>query len=154
AMGYMVYMDENGDAEGNYTLIARKPVPGVNGEYGLYPVGVFQLHENRSAVPVLQFISSIDWVAGFPPSDEPNCGFHGEKCVMWKLAVGVTGGLVLVLLVGILVAYKNWAYEQELDSLIWKIDYKDIQINECTPTTSIGRICRVRTIFLFSPHLI
>ncbi|GIY46364.1 hypothetical protein CEXT_639201 [Caerostris extrusa] len=40
AMGYMVYMDENGDAEGNYTLIARKPVPGVNGEYGLYPVGV------------------------------------------------------------------------------------------------------------------
>ncbi|CAL1291491.1 unnamed protein product [Larinioides sclopetarius] len=142
AMGYMVYMDENGDAEGNYTLIARKSVPGVNGEYGLYPVGVFQLHENRSAVPVLQFISSIDWVAGFPPSAEPNCGFHGEKCVMWKLAVGVTGGLVLVLLVGILVAYKNWAYEQELDSLIWKIDYKDIQINECTPTTSIGRICR------------
>ncbi|GIX67929.1 uncharacterized protein CEXT_50821 [Caerostris extrusa] len=36
----------------------------------------------------------------------------------------------------------NWAYEQELDSLIWKIDYKDIQINECTPSTSIGRICR------------
>lgn len=52
AMGYMVYMDDNGDAEGNYTLIARKPVPGVRGEYGLYPVGVFQLHENRSAVPV------------------------------------------------------------------------------------------------------
>ncbi|GIY14633.1 hypothetical protein CEXT_692721 [Caerostris extrusa] len=24
----------------------------VNGEYGLYPVGVFQLNENRSTVPV------------------------------------------------------------------------------------------------------
>ncbi|GFQ82470.1 guanylate cyclase 32E [Trichonephila clavata] len=142
AMGYMVYMDENGDAEGNYTLIARKPVPGVNGEYGLYPVGVFQLHENRSAVPVLQFLSQIDWVGGSAPSDEPSCGFYGEKCVMWKLAMGVTGGLVIVLLIVILVAYKNWAYEQELDSLIWKIDYKDIQINEYTPSTSIGRICR------------
>ncbi|GFS74310.1 guanylate cyclase 32E [Trichonephila clavipes] len=143
AMGYMVYMDENGDAEGNYTLIARKPVPGVNGEYGLYPVGVFQLHENRSAVPVLQFLSQIDWVGGSAPSDEPSCGFYGEKCVMWKLAMGVTGGLVVVLLIVILVAYKNWAYEQELDSLIWKIDYKDIQINEYTPSTSIGRICRL-----------
>ncbi|GFY70260.1 guanylate cyclase 32E, partial [Trichonephila inaurata madagascariensis] len=142
AMGYMVYMDENGDAEGNYTLIARKPVPGVSGEYGLYPVGVFQLHENRSAVPVLQFLSQIDWVGGSAPSDEPSCGFYGEKCVMWKLAMGVTGGLVIVLLIVILVAYKNWAYEQELDSLIWKIDYKDIQINEYTPSTSIGRICR------------
>ncbi|GIY64839.1 guanylate cyclase 32E [Caerostris extrusa] len=80
-MGYMVYMDENGDAEGNYTLIARKPVPGVNGEYGLYPVGVFQLNENRSTVPVLQFLSDIDWVGGSAPSDEPSCGFHGEKCV-------------------------------------------------------------------------
>ncbi|KAG8192571.1 hypothetical protein JTE90_015205 [Oedothorax gibbosus] len=142
AMGYMVYMDENGDAEGNYTLIARKPVPNVYGEYGLYPVGVFQLHENRSAVPVLQILSPIDWVGGTIPTDEPPCGFLGEKCVMWKLAIGVTGGLVLVLLIGILVAYKNWAYEQELDSLIWKIEYKDIQVNEYTPTTSIGRICR------------
>lgn len=56
AMGYMVYMDENGDAEGNYTLIARQHVPGsLPGDYGLFPVGVFQLHENRSAMPVCIF---------------------------------------------------------------------------------------------------
>lgn len=52
AMGYTVYMDNNGDAEGNYTLIARKPTPFDPNEYGLYPVGVFQLNENVSSIPV------------------------------------------------------------------------------------------------------
>lgn len=48
-MGYMVYMDENGDAEGNYTLIARKE---KNSTYGLYPIGIFQIPNNRTNVPV------------------------------------------------------------------------------------------------------
>lgn len=26
--------------------------------------------------------------------------------------------------------YRNWRYEQELDSLLWKVNYKDIQIKE------------------------
>lgn len=26
--------------------------------------------------------------------------------------------------------YRNWRYEQELDSLLWKIDYKDIKMHE------------------------
>lgn len=29
-----------------------------------------------------------------------------------------------------LVLYRNWRYEQELDSLLWKVNYKDIQIKE------------------------
>lgn len=37
----MGYMDENGDAEGNYTLLARKPNENVPEKYGLYPVGLF-----------------------------------------------------------------------------------------------------------------
>lgn len=67
----MVYMDENGDAEGNYTLIARKRLHveadkgetggGVGGGnsggtanagYGLYPVGVFALRSKDSKLPV------------------------------------------------------------------------------------------------------
>lgn len=52
AMGYIVYMDENGDAEGNYTLIARKMTPGSLGKYGLYPIAVFQLPENRTSIQV------------------------------------------------------------------------------------------------------
>ncbi|XP_068209435.1 guanylate cyclase 32E-like [Palaemon carinicauda] len=30
-------------------------------------------------------------------------------------------------------AMGNWRYEQELDSLLWKIDYKDIKTNDWTP---------------------
>ncbi|GJQ71688.1 hypothetical protein Trydic_g11383 [Trypoxylus dichotomus] len=51
AMGYMVYMDENGDAEGNYSLIARKPLPDNPSEYGLFPVGVFTLHRTNDVLP-------------------------------------------------------------------------------------------------------
>lgn len=29
-----------------------------------------------------------------------------------------------------LVLYRNWRYEQELDSLLWKVDYKEIQLHE------------------------
>ncbi|KFM67071.1 Guanylate cyclase 32E, partial [Stegodyphus mimosarum] len=81
AMGYMVYMDQNGDVEGNYSLISRKQVPGKLVDYGLYPVGVFQLSENQSTLPILKFLSEIDWVGGIQPLDEPICGFHGSKCV-------------------------------------------------------------------------
>ncbi|GIY94068.1 guanylate cyclase 32E [Caerostris extrusa] len=142
AMGYITYMDENGDAEGNYTLISRRKVPEQPGEYGLYPVGVFQLPENRTALPNLKFLSNIEWVGKGPPADEPVCGFHGKKCVMWKVAIFVSGVTLAVLLLALLVTYKNWAYEQELDSLLWKIDNKDIQINQYTPSTNASRIAK------------
>jgi len=29
-----------------------------------------------------------------------------------------------------LVLYRNWRYEQELDSLLWKIDFREVQIHE------------------------
>jgi atrial natriuretic peptide receptor A len=48
----MVYMDENGDAEGNYTLLARKRHLMFPQEYGLYPVGVFTLKENDNKILV------------------------------------------------------------------------------------------------------
>uniref|UniRef100_A0A182MJ61 Receptor ligand binding region domain-containing protein n=1 Tax=Anopheles culicifacies TaxID=139723 RepID=A0A182MJ61_9DIPT len=43
AMGYLVHIDENGDATGNYTILARKPVPSttVTNQYGLFPIGRF-----------------------------------------------------------------------------------------------------------------
>ncbi|KAJ8909844.1 hypothetical protein NQ315_002850 [Exocentrus adspersus] len=54
-MKYIVYMDENGDAEGNYTLIARKPLPNKENEYGLFPVGVFALRRTDSRLPLYFF---------------------------------------------------------------------------------------------------
>lgn len=48
----MVYMDENGDAEGNYTLLGRRPHHHTPGDYGLYPVGLFTL---GNKIPVSYF---------------------------------------------------------------------------------------------------
>ncbi|XP_068086160.1 guanylate cyclase 32E [Anabrus simplex] len=132
AMGYMVYMDQNGDAEGNYTLLVRKPHHVLPNAYGLYPVGVFTLGNHNSGIPDLHLMSPIDWVAGKPPIAEPPCGFRGEKCITHTREIigGVAGGLALVLAIVSLVLYRNWRYEQELDSLLWKVDYKEIQMNE------------------------
>ncbi|KAH9365533.1 hypothetical protein HPB48_000267 [Haemaphysalis longicornis] len=97
-MGYMVRMDDNGDAEGNYTLIARKGNGQKDGAFGLFPVGVFELSGNGSELPVsnmvriasidllvnrsiLNLFDTIDWINGMPPKDEPPCGFSGEKCI-------------------------------------------------------------------------
>lgn len=46
----MVYMDENGDAEGNYTVIAlgNQPTRG----YGLYPIAHFVGKEEGTNLPV------------------------------------------------------------------------------------------------------
>ncbi|XP_054711371.1 guanylate cyclase 32E-like [Uloborus diversus] len=142
AMGYMVYMDKHGDAEGNYSLIARKPIPGAAGEFGLIPVGVFQLPENRSGIQVLKLISDIEWINGIPPVDEPMCGFHGQKCVVWKIAISIFGMMIVIVLIVLFVSYRNWAYEQELDSLLWKIDFKDIEINECAASVIAGHISK------------
>ncbi|XP_069156075.1 guanylate cyclase 32E isoform X2 [Procambarus clarkii] len=136
AMGYMVRMDERGDAEGNYTLIGRQEHHSMVGEFGLYPVGGFRYTEDDyQRLPEVHLTSRIPWKTGAPPIDEPPCGYRRQKCQSQtgEIIAGVTGGVVLLLLVVSLIAYRNWRYEQELDSLLWKIDYKDIKINEWTP---------------------
>lgn len=32
--------------------------------------------------------------------------------------------------IGASILYRNWKYEQELDSLLWKVDFRDIEIKE------------------------
>ncbi|XP_014675128.1 PREDICTED: guanylate cyclase 32E-like [Priapulus caudatus] len=133
AMGYMVHMDHNGDAEGNYTLIARKSLPNGTEAYGLMPVGNFQLNaDNASTLPDLKLHSndSIEWISGHWPIDEPECGFRNEKCPVEKSwlpeILGSLGGALLIFVIILGFVYRNWRYEQELASLIWKVDYKDI----------------------------
>ncbi|CAH1122713.1 unnamed protein product [Ceutorhynchus assimilis] len=132
AMGYIVYMDENGDAEGNYTLIARKPLRHKKEQFGLFPVGIFALPRTVSRLPVLHLTEKIDWIHGDPPIAAPPCGFRDEKCITHTIEItgGVAGSLILIMLIISLILYRNWRYEQELDSLLWKIDFKDIEINE------------------------
>ena len=87
-----------------------------------------------SGIPFLKLKSNIPWPgqAG-PPVDQPPCGFHNERCPAsdyCDLLLGVIGGLLGVFLVVGGVAYRNWRYEQELDSLLWKIDFKELQLED------------------------
>ncbi|XP_046437662.1 guanylate cyclase 32E-like isoform X1 [Daphnia pulex] len=138
AMGYVVYMDSNGDTQGNYTLIGRQPYETTNHEDGLYPVGVFHIPRNHSTIPELHLVAEIMWRTGKIPIDEPPCGFRGELCISntEEIASGIAGGVAVVFIIVGLIIYRNWRYEQELDSLLWKIDYKDIQIPDLPPLSS------------------
>ena len=92
-----------------------------------------------------------------PPIAEPDCGFRGEKCISYKLEISATIAGIILLIISIvsLVLYRNWRYETgeqgnfhsinnfiainfliylELDSLLWKIDFKEIQMHECEST--------------------
>ena len=61
-----------------------------------------------------------------------------------EIVLEVGGGMVgLVLVVGS-IFYRNWRYEQELDSLLWKIEYKELQVEEMITMTD--RICLARPI--------
>lgn len=51
-------------------------------------------------------------------------GYTGE------ISAGIAGGALLLLGVVSLVLYRNWRYEQELDSLLWKVDFKEIQMHD------------------------
>ncbi|XP_029677827.1 guanylate cyclase 32E-like [Formica exsecta] len=132
AMGYMVYMDQNGDAEGNYTLIALDD-RSTRG-YGLYPIGYFVGKEQDTNLPTLRLTKEISWLFGDkgPPVAEPYCGYHGEKCNSYtgEIVGGIAGALLLIIAAVVLILYRNWKYEQALDSLLWKVNYKDIQIKE------------------------
>ncbi|KAF4520109.1 hypothetical protein B566_EDAN010265 [Ephemera danica] len=134
AMGYEARMDENGDAEGNYTLVTRQRHRRSPGDFGLYPAGIFQLGTRGELE--LHVTTQIEWPRGVPPVAEPACGFRGEKCI--------SGAVLAVLLVG-LVLYRNWRYEQELDSLLWKLDYRDIQLPSDDTSTTAGGLGALTT---------
>jgi guanylate cyclase, other len=87
---------------------------------------------SSSFIKDLQLFEKIHWVAGRPPIAAPECGFRGEKCISYarEISAAVAGAILLILTIVSLVLYRNWRYEQELDSLLWKIDYKDIQMHE------------------------
>ncbi|XP_047528315.1 guanylate cyclase 32E isoform X1 [Vanessa atalanta] len=120
-MGYWIHMDDNGDAEGNYTLLSIDPTRSP----GLYPLAV--LHKTA---PELRLLREIKWPGGRVPLSEPPCGFRGEKCVshVGAWALGASGGTLALLALAALALYRGWRYEQELDSLLWKIDFRDLHL--------------------------
>lgn len=47
-----------------------------------------------------------------------------EPPLRWLLAL--VGAILFVLLIVGLTVYRSWVYEQELDSLLWKVDMKEL----------------------------
>lgn len=49
-----------------------------------------------------------------------------------EIVGGIVGASLLIITAIVLILYRNSKYEQELDSLLWKVNYKDVQIKEQT----------------------
>ncbi|XP_076075351.1 receptor-type guanylate cyclase Gyc76C-like [Mytilus galloprovincialis] len=129
--GVISSIDSNGDAEGNYTLLARVPYVSQHANFSMQPVGHFLI---GSKLPKLSLFRdhNIDWVSGMVPLDEPVCGYRREKCIppnVYTLEIvgGIIGGILLIVFIIILVAYRNWRYEQEIAGLSWQINTHDIK---------------------------
>ncbi|TMW50809.1 hypothetical protein DOY81_004138, partial [Sarcophaga bullata] len=145
AMGYHVYIDENGDAAGNYTVLTR----GLTCNYknkmvrGLVAVGTF-IQTQSDKLPELNLYGKIEWVGASRPTAEPKCGFGGEKCISYtgEISAGIAGGALLLLGIVSLVLYRNWRYEQELDSLLWKIDFREVHMHESEKDSSTQKQTR------------
>lgn len=119
-MGYTVRLDENGDAEGNYTLLAQDD----KHLHSIRPIGTFELTAQKH--PSLRLIHPFPWKE--TPAPIPSCGFRGELCAAAAEALGASAAAIALLtLVAALVAYRHWRYERQLDSLLWRIDYREVQ---------------------------
>lgn len=146
-LGYEVYIDGYGDAEGNYTLL-RLEQDGEEGQLNMKPVGNFRMTQSGVGIPELNLYHEINWPNGAPPVDEPPCGFEGEKCVNefdWKI-VTVCIIVATVVLIASGFVMRHYLYEQKLARLLWKVDYKDIvhvdSVDEIIPPTRRKRRSR------------
>uniref|UniRef100_A0A183CF81 ANF_receptor domain-containing protein n=1 Tax=Globodera pallida TaxID=36090 RepID=A0A183CF81_GLOPA len=84
--GFDMRIDINGDAEGNYTLLALQDVLNQS-HHNYYPlnqamdiVADFVANANPAQLPILRMHRQVQWPTGRTPRDEPECGFHNEKC--------------------------------------------------------------------------
>uniref|UniRef100_A0A1I8AX58 Guanylate cyclase n=1 Tax=Steinernema glaseri TaxID=37863 RepID=A0A1I8AX58_9BILA len=154
--GFDMRINEHGDAEGNYTLLALQTVDPVHfrnsSEYfplskaltvtadfmdpGPNPDGT----RDPRALPVLRFEREIKWPGGKVPLDEPECGFFQEKCQKEpNVLLHVFIALLLTVITFCLIAggmyYRNQKFEREL-ALVWKIDNREIEKIVSTDTAS------------------
>ena len=79
-MGYITRIDSNGDAEGNFTLVARRR---LGRDWGIYPVGSFYLNQNTTGLPVSMF-SRIPLLSLPQPKDN----FTGKNIMLYYMVYG------------------------------------------------------------------
>ncbi|XP_034243092.1 guanylate cyclase 32E, partial [Thrips palmi] len=150
--GFDVLIDDNGDAEGNFSVVAA--LPDAKTGISMQPVGYFVYsHTNdteamQTALPEFRYFDDsrkIQWVSGSAPRGQPQCGFHGERCTSradWRLSLPVAAVAVL-LAVAAAFALKHYRYEQKLACLLWKVDSRDITlIPSGSDTANKSMVCR------------
>ncbi|ODM95682.1 Guanylate cyclase 32E [Orchesella cincta] len=162
--GAKISIDENGDSEGNYTLIAFKPLPkdapffremniNFTCPYYMIPVANFQPQPKAENItyPRMKLFTGqqIDWIGGKKPSDEPKCGFEGEKChgpaqgYRPVITAGILGFILFVVISAAASLYRKWKIEQEIEGLLWKIDENEISVQQPFGETSQSRMSLV-----------
>ncbi|KAJ8033679.1 Speract receptor [Holothuria leucospilota] len=127
-------IDENGDGVSQYEfwvnrLLTENKAGMSAGDRVQLVYGVFELDDGEwSFTKTADF--EIDWPTadGQPMKDKPSCGFHGELCpktYLWGLLPVFT--VIIIILVAIYYYYRKRKYEAELDSLVWKVTWEEVQ---------------------------
>lgn len=75
-------------------------------------------------------------------------GYTGE------ISAAVAGSCIVILFIVSLVVYRNWKYEQELDSLLWKIDFKEIVMPEAEKENNSQKQTRVNKVYSFKKKVL
>ncbi|XP_023221345.1 receptor-type guanylate cyclase Gyc76C-like [Centruroides sculpturatus] len=136
--GVWMRIDENGDVENNYTVLARQNSPtkvlsekvDLIYQYTMMPVGNFY-YQGDELEPKLRLDKTIDWIGGEPPLDEPPCGYNNNLCSTpsdknREIIAGVLGSILLSVCLITAITYRNWKYEQEIAGLLWRITFDDM----------------------------
>ncbi|VVD03545.1 unnamed protein product, partial [Leptidea sinapis] len=134
--GMSIRLDERADSEGNFSVLAFKPVNSseavINCSHSMIPVGHFQQCGREFPEYKLNPRLPIDWPDSVKPEDEPSCGFLNEKCPKDDSQITslvVAGTLAVTLFCALVVTisiYRKWKIEQEIEGLLWKIDPHEI----------------------------
>ncbi|XP_053208888.1 receptor-type guanylate cyclase Gyc76C-like isoform X2 [Panonychus citri] len=149
--GTWMLIDENGDVEGNYTVLSLLNAGSVINLTGIrnitfhqlmLPMGSFEYDETKNQT-VFRLHEKVAWVSGKPPVDEPPCGFDGSKCFgpennQREIIAGILAGLFITTFLITTITYRNWKYEQEIAGLLWKIQLRELNLyyNESSPLSA------------------
>ncbi|XP_037083343.1 receptor-type guanylate cyclase Gyc76C-like isoform X2 [Pollicipes pollicipes] len=142
-MGSVIKMDDNGDSEGNFTVLALSGNCNMTIRYVrshnytlschncMKPFGQFYL--TNKSLPEFRpdHGRTPPWDGSGVPIQEPVCGYDGMKCSRIEdgkrqIAAGVLGSVVLLATIVMLSIYWIWKEEQEIVGLLWKIDAADL----------------------------
>jgi guanylate cyclase len=137
--GATMKLDDNGDSEGNFSVLAFQQVTNNKHVYGNFacsyqmrPVGQFFQQWDDFPEYKIYTNTQIIWAGSDKPNDEPSCGFNNELCPKPNthlnsiIAAGVLAILLFCAGVITMSIYRKWKIEQEIEGLLWKIDRNEI----------------------------